>query len=394
VVSFSPPEVLVGRPAAAEVRRNPANTFFNVKRLLGRQVADPAVQEELSRLPFAVQQSKSGQVLLVCPALSRSLAPEAVSSLLVRHLVSFAEAAHSQLEPPGEKTPVQAVVAVPTRFTDAQRQATSAAVKAAGVELLRLVNEPTAAALAYGFGASGDGAAGENDLDDVEEQLVLVFDLGGGTLDVSVLDVGCGVFQVLASSGDSYLGGNDFDAAVVSWIREQQRAAGIPDREGPPTPEVVAAAEAAKIALSEEAAVVVALDPSSRQLATLTRDELERRTEPLLQRCAAILREVLADAQRTDETRIDAQELAAVLLVGGATRMPAVRELVQEVTGHAPLSGVDPDEVVALGCAIHAAALVGTIDRGDAILLDETPEADDLKALLEKMNARLAKAKT
>ena len=383
VVSFSPAAVLVGELAQREAAGNPGNTFFNAKRLLGRPFDDPAVQEELSRSPFAAEAGSDGGVQLHCPALARSLAPEEVSEHVLRHLASLATAAHPQAA--GDA--VRAVIAVPARFTDAQRQATRRAATAAGLELLRLINEPTAAALAYGFGCPAGGTDGTVDFNDVEEELVLVFDLGGGTLDVSVIDVGCGVFDVLASCGDARLGGSDFDAVVTAWVRAQQQAAGLPNGDGHPSPELLARAEAAKVALSDKAAVEVELDATRR--AVLTRDELEELARPLLERCAAPLQQVLSDARRADGAPVLAEDLAAVLLVGGATRMPAVRSLVQRITGHVPLTGVDPDEVVALGCAVQAAALVGHIDRGDAILLDETPDTDDFQAMLKKMDARL-----
>ena len=383
VVSLSPAAVLVGELAQREAAGNPGNTFFNAKRLLGRPFDDPAVQEELSRSPFAAEAGSDGGVQLHCPALARNLAPEEVSEHVLRHLASLATAAHPQAA--GDA--VRAVIAVPARFTDAQRQATRRAATAAGLELLRLINEPTAAALAYGFGCPAGGTDGTVDFNDVEEELVLVFDLGGGTLDVSVIDVGCGVFDVLASCGDARLGGSDFDAVVTAWVRAQQQAAGLPNGDGHPSPELLARAEAAKVALSDKAAVEVELDATRR--AVLTRDELEELSRPLLERCAAPLQQVLSDARRADGAPVLAEELAAVLLVGGATRMPAVRSLVQRITGHVPLTGVDPDEVVALGCAVQAAALVGHIDRGDAILLDETPDTDDFQAMLKKMDARL-----
>ena len=187
MVSFAPPAVLVGQPALRAAASNPGNTFFNAKRLLGRPFDDPAVQEELSRAPFAAEAGADGGVQLLCPALARSLAPEEVSEHVLRHLVGLAAAAHPQ----AAGAPIRAVIAVPARFTDAQRQATRRAATAAGLELLRLINEPTAAALAYGFGCPAGGTDGTIDFNEVEEQLVLVFDLGGGTLDVSIIDVGC-----------------------------------------------------------------------------------------------------------------------------------------------------------------------------------------------------------
>ena len=380
VVSFQSQSVVVGEPA---LRGSGADTFYNVKRLIGRQFDEPDVQEELSRAPFTAIAAESGGVLLRCPALGRSLAPEEVSAHVLRHLASLALAA----QPQEAQTPVSAVVAVPARFTNAQRMATRAAATQAGLDVLRIINEPTAAALAYGFGCPAGGGDGSVDFNDIEEQLVLVFDLGGGTLDVSIVDVGCGIFHVLGSCGDARLGGSDFDAVVTTWMQQQQRAAGMSEHSGAPSLELLAAAEAAKIALSEHQSTEVVLDVSRK--AVLTRDELQTMATRLLERCATPLYQVMSDARRSDGSPVRADELAAVLLVGGATRMPAIRDLVKQITGHEPLTGVDPDEVVALGCAIQAAALVGNIDRGDAILLDETPEADDFRALMSKMQSRL-----
>ena len=320
VVSFTP-AVLVGAPAVRAASANAENTFFSVKRLLGRSFADEGVQEELSHLPFQARAGAGGGVLLHCPALSRGLAPEAVSALVLRQLASFAAP---------QEAPLRAVLAVPARFDDAQRQATLTAAAAAGLDVLRLLNEPTAAALAYGFGCPAGGGQAASPGEEVrEEELVLVFDLGGGTLDVSLLDVSCGVFQVLASSGDARLGGNDFDAVVVSWLREQQQLAGGAVADSAQS--LLVAAEALKVALSQETQVAVSLAPGGAQ-AVLTRAELERRCATLLARCAQPLHRVLEDAVRSDGRSVAPEDLAAVLLVGGATRMPAVRALVREVT--------------------------------------------------------------
>jgi molecular chaperone DnaK len=338
-VSFLPAGggVLVGAPAARAAAANPSNTFTSVKRVLGRAFDEPAVREELALARYAADADAAGGVALRCPALGHALAPEAVAALLLRHLAGFAQA---QL---GAPPPWSAVLAVPARFNDAQRQATLAAAEAAGLRVLRLINEPTAAALAYGFGCeqagvrerreqpvSGGGSgddSDDDDDDDDDEELVLVYDLGGGTLDVSLLDVGSGVFEVLASCGDARLGGDDFDAELARWLRDQPGGANAA-----PTA-LLALAEAAKVALSEEEAVAVAL--AGGAAATLTRELLEARCAHLLERCAAPLRRVLQDARRSGGRAVRVEDLRAVLLVGGATRMPAVRALVRDVTGQA-----------------------------------------------------------
>jgi hypothetical protein len=334
-VSFLPGGgVLVGAPAVRAAAANPASTFTSVKRVLGRAFDEPAVGEELALARYAAHADAAGGVALHCPALGHALAPEAVAALVLHHMGGFAQA---QL---GAPPPWSAVLAVPARFNDAQRQATLAAAEAAGLRVLRLINEPTAAALAYGFGceqagvhgrreqpgSSGGGSGDECD-DDEEEELVLVYDLGGGTLDVSLLDVGSGVFEVLASCGDARLGGDDFDAELARWLRDQPGGGAAA-----PTA-LLALAEAAKVALSEEEAVAVAL--AGGIAATLTRELLETRCAHLLQRCAAPLHRVLQDARRSGGRAVRGEDLRAVLLVGGATRMPAVRALVRDITGQA-----------------------------------------------------------
>ena len=340
---------------------------------LARQ--DPTVQEELARLPFRASEASGGGCVLHCPSLGRDLPPEALSALLLRHLAAYAGPIDAAAPP------TDCVLAVPARFSDAQRQATRAAAEAAGLHVLRLITEPTAAALAYGFGcpAGGGSAPGqaEGARDVAEEELILVFDLGGGTLDVSLLDVGAGVFHVLASAGDARLGGNDFDGAALGWLRA---AGALPpsDADGTHAARHLAAAEALKCALSDADAADVPLPGGGS--ARLTRAALETLCAPLLERAALPLREVLAEAARPDGSPVELGDIAAVLLVGGATRMPAVRALVQRETGLLPRVAVDPDEVVALGCAVQAAALVGTIGRDEVILLDETPDVEDVQA--------------
>ena len=384
VVSLLPGgSVLVGLPAARAAAANAANTYSSVKRVLGLQFHEAAAQDVLASASFDARPDDGGGIALLCPALGKALAPQGLAALIMRHLGSLAQART------GAGPPWPAVLAVPARFTDPQRQATLAAAEAAGLQVLRLINEPTAAALAYGFGCEEAGAAhgdrGRNEEEEAREELVLVFDLGGGTLDVSLLDVGGGVFDVLASSGDARLGGDDFDAEVARWMAE---LGGVPAPSAAAAAALLAVAEAAKVALSDDEAVAVQLPGGGAPL-TLTRAVLEARCAPLLQRCAVPVRAVFEEARRDGGGAVAPSDLAAVLLVGGATRMPAVRTLVRQLTGREPLTGVDPDEVVALGCAVQAAALTGQLRRGEAILLDETPDSGDFVALLERMRATL-----
>ena len=386
VVSLLPGgSVLVGLPAARAAAANAANTYSSVKRVLGLQFHEAAAQEVLASASFDARPDDGGGIALLCPALGKALAPQGLAALIMRHLGSLAQART------GAGPPWPAVLAVPARFTDPQRQATLAAAEAAGLQVLRLINEPTAAALAYGFGCEEAGARGSRGGDEEEEEareeLVLVFDLGGGTLDVSLLDVGGGVFDVLASSGDARLGGDDFDAEVARWMAE---LGGAPAPSAGGGAALLAVAEAAKVALSDDEAVAVQLPGAAAGAPlTLTRAAMEARCAPLLQRCAVPVRAVFEEARRDGGGAVAPSDLAAVLLVGGATRMPAVRALVRQLTGREPLTGVDPDEVVALGCAVQAAALTGQLRRGEAILLDETPDSDDFVALLDRMRATL-----
>jgi len=384
VVSILPGgSVLVGLPAARAAAANAANTYSSVKRVLGLRFDEAAAQEVLASASFEARCDDGGGIALLCPALGKALAPQGLAALVMRHLGSLVQARL------GVGPPWPAVLAVPARFSDPQRQATLAAAEAAGLQVLRLINEPTAAALAYGFGCEEAGSRrGPRAVsgDDADEELVLVFDLGGGTLDVSLLDVGHGVFDVLASSGDARLGGDDFDAELARWMLELAVTA-APSAPGAAAA-LLAVAEAAKVALSDDDAVAVQLPGGGAPL-TLTRAAMEARCAPLLQRCAVPVRAVLAEARRDGGSAVAPSDLAAVLLVGGATRMPAVRALVRQLTGQEPLTGVDPDEVVALGCAVQAAALAGQLQRDEAILLDETPDSDDFLALLERMRSAL-----
>jgi molecular chaperone DnaK len=345
---------LVGTIARRQAVTNPENTVFSVKRFMGRKFDDPIVQEAIKHVPYKVTGASNGDVQVVMGG--KTYSPPEISAMILQKLRSDAEAKL------GDKVS-QAVITVPAYFNDAQRQATKDAGQIAGLEVLRIVNEPTAASLAYGL----DRAK--------HEEIIAVYDLGGGTFDISILRVGEGVIEVLATHGDTFLGGDDFDRAVMDWvIAEFKRDQGIDlggDRVA--LQRVREAAEKAKIELSSTQSTEINLPfisanasgPIHLQL-TLPRSKLEQLTQPLIDRTREPVEKALADA------KIKASEVDEVVLVGGQTRMPAVQDLVKKLFGgKEPHKGVNPDEVVAVGAAIQAGVLKG--DVKDVLLLDVTP---------------------
>ncbi len=342
---------LVGQIAKRQAVMNPSNTFYSVKRFIGRRFDE--VTHETTEVSYGVL-NVNGNVKLDCPALEKKFAPEEISAQVLRKLV---EDASKYL---GE-TVTQAVITVPAYFNDSQRQATKDAGKIAGVEVLRIINEPTAASLAYG-------------LDKKSNETILVFDLGGGTFDVSILEVGDGVFEVLATSGDTHLGGDDFDKKIVDFMAaEFQKAEGIDLRKDKQALQrLTEAAEKAKIELSSVTQTEINLpfitatqDGPKHLDTTLTRAKFEEICSDLIDRCGIPVQNAMRDA-KLDKSAID-----EVVLVGGSTRIPAVKELVKKVLGKAPNETVNPDEVVAVGAAIQAGVLAGEVK--DILLLDVTP---------------------
>ncbi|GAB4348895.1 MAG: molecular chaperone DnaK [Cyanophyceae cyanobacterium] len=342
---------LVGQIAKRQAVMNPGNTFYSVKRFIGNRFDE--VTHETEEVPYKVL-NVNGSVKLDCPAKGEQFAPEQVSAEVLRKLV---EDASKYI---GEKV-TQAVITVPAYFNDSQRQATKDAGRIAGVEVLRIINEPTAAALAYG-------------LDKKENETILVFDLGGGTFDVSILEVGDGVFEVLSTSGDTHLGGDDFDKAIVDHMAgEFMKAEGIDLRKDKQALQrLTEAAEKAKIELSSVTQAEINLPfitatqdgPKHLEL-TLTRAKFEELAADLINRCRIPVENALRDA------KLNKSDVDEVVLVGGSTRIPAVQQVVEKVLGKAPNQSVNPDEVVAVGAAIQAGVLAGEVK--DILLLDVTP---------------------
>ena len=344
-------ERLVGQLARRQAVLNPENTISSAKRFIGRRYDE--VQNEIKNVPFKVVSGPEKAVRFDIQG--KLYAPEEISAMVLRKLVDDAA------KYLGEKV-TDAVITVPAYFNDAQRTATRDAGKIAGLKVLRIINEPTAAALAYG-------------LDKKTSETVLVFDLGGGTFDVSILEVGEGVFEVKSTAGDTHLGGDDFDKRVVDWLAEEfQRDQGIDlRRDRQALQRLTEAAEKAKIELSSVVETTISLPfitadaTGPKHLETrLTRAKFEQLTADLVERCAGPVQQALADAKLT------ARDLDEVVLVGGSTRIPAVQALVRRMTGgKEPNQSVNPDEVVAIGAAIQAGVLTGEVQ--DVVLLDVTP---------------------
>ncbi|PSB56017.1 molecular chaperone DnaK [Chamaesiphon polymorphus] len=342
---------LVGQIAKRQAVMNPENTFSSVKRFIGRKFDE--VSQEATEISYKVV-NDGNSVRIEAPGLGKKFAPEEVSAQVLRKLVDDASKYLGE-------TVTQAVITVPAYFNDSQRQATKDAGKIAGVEVLRIINEPTAAALAYG-------------LDKKSNETILVFDLGGGTFDVSVLEVGDGVFEVLATSGDSHLGGDDFDKKIVDHLATTfMKNEGIDlrkDRQA--LQRLTEAAEKAKIELSSVTQAEINLpfitatqDGPKHVEMTLTRAKFEEICSDLIDRCRVPVENAVKDA-KIDKARID-----EVVLVGGSTRIPAVKELVKRLLGKEPNETVNPDEVVAIGAAVQAGVLAGEVK--DILLLDVTP---------------------
>ncbi len=345
-------ERLIGQPAKRQAVTNPDSTIYAVKRLIGRRFDDPVTKKDTELVPYKIARGPNGDAWV--EAGGKDYSPSQISAFTLQKMKETAE---SYL---GE-TVTQAVITVPAYFNDAQRQATKDAGRIAGLEVLRIINEPTAAALAYG-------------LDKKKAGTIAVYDLGGGTFDVSILEIGDGVFEVKSTNGDTFLGGEDFDAKVVEFLAaEFQKAEGIDlKKDRLALQRLKEAAEKAKIELSSAQSTEVNLpfitaDATGPKhlVKTITRSDLERLVDDLIKRTQEPMRKALADAG------LKAGDISEVVLVGGMTRMPKVREAVKAFFGKEPHTGVNPDEVVAMGAAIQAGVLQG--DVKDVLLLDVTP---------------------
>ena len=353
VVSFNKDgELLVGQMARRQAVLNPQNTFFGVKRFIGRKYTELSAPSK--RVPYTIRRDDTGNIKLRCPRLKKEFAPEEISARILQKLVQ--DASRYLGEPV-----TQAVITVPAYFNDSQRQATRDAGRIAGLEVLRILNEPTAASLAYG-------------LDQEENSSVLVFDLGGGTFDVSILEVGDGVFEVKATSGDTQLGGNDFDEKIVNWLAEQfLESEGIDlRRDRQALQRLSEAAEKAKIELSGVGTTeinlpfITASDSGPKHIETqLTRSQFEGLCTDLMQRLRRPLKRAFKDAE------LRPSDIDEVVLVGGSTRIPMVQDMVRDLIGLEPNQNVNPDEVVAVGAAIQAGILSGEVK--DVLLLDVSP---------------------
>lgn len=363
-------ELLVGQIAKRQSVINPENTFFSVKRFIGSKFNE--VKQESTQIPYKVKEDTKGNIKIVCPALNKEFSPEEISAQVLRKLTTDAS---KYLGQPIEK----AVITVPAYFNDSQRQATKDAGKIAGLDVLRIINEPTAASLAYG-------------LDKKNNETILVFDLGGGTFDVSLLEVGDGVFEVLSTSGDTHLGGDDFDRKIVDFLLSDFRNEhGIDLSKDPQALQrLTEAAEKAKVELSTLTETVINLPfitanetgPKHIEV-NITRAKFEQLCEDLILRSKIPVENALKDA-RVDKSKID-----EVVMVGGSTRIPAIQKLVQELTGKVPNQTVNPDEVVAIGAAVQGGVLSGEVK--DILLLDVTPLSlgvETLGGVMTKIIAR------
>ncbi len=345
-------ERLVGQPAKRQAVTNPERTFFAIKRLIGRPFNDPMTQKDMGLVPYKIVKASNGDAWVTADG--KQYSPSQISAFTLQKMKETAEAHLGQ-------TVTQAVITVPAYFNDAQRQATKDAGKIAGLEVLRIINEPTAAALAYGLDKKGSGT-------------IAVYDLGGGTFDVSILEIGDGVFEVKSTNGDTFLGGEDFDMRLVEYLADEfKKEQGIDLRKDKlALQRLKEAAEKAKIELSSAAQTEINLpyitaDASGPKHLTmkLTRAKFEALVDDLIQRTVEPCRKALKDAGLT------AGEIGEVVLVGGMTRMPKVQEIVKNFFGKEPHKGVNPDEVVAIGAAVQAGVLQG--DVKDVLLLDVTP---------------------
>jgi molecular chaperone DnaK len=363
-------ELLVGQIAKRQAVINPGNTFFSVKRFIGSKEGE--ISEDAKKLPYKVSKDQNDNIKIKCPALNKDFSPEELSAQVLRKLINDATNYLGQ-----EVT--QAVITVPAYFNDSQRQATMDAGKIAGIEVLRIINEPTAASLAYG-------------LDKKQNETILVFDLGGGTFDVSILEVGDGIFEVLSTAGDTSLGGDDFDNVLVKWLmndfKDKEQIDLSSDIQA--LQRLTEAAEKAKIELSTVEKTTIHLPFITADKTgpkhiekELTRDVFENLCKELINRCRIPVEKALSDA------RLDKSDINEIVLVGGSTRIPAIQKLVESLTGKKPNQSVNPDEVVAIGAAIQAGILAGEIK--DVLLLDVTPLSlgvETLGGVMTKIIAR------
>ena len=347
-------ERLVGQMARRQAILNPENTVYSIKRFMGRRYSE--VESERRIVSYKVEEGKNGAAVVNIPAAGKTFSPEEISAMILQKLKTDAE---SYL---GEKIE-GAVITVPAYFNDAQRTATRNAGEIAGLKVLRIINEPTASALAYGRA-----------LEQKHAKTILVFDLGGGTFDVSILEIGEGVYEVKATNGDTHLGGDDFDERIVNWLADEfKKQQGIDLRQDRQALQRLReAAERAKIELSTVVQTSInlpfitadATGPKHLDM-TLSRAKFDELTADLVERCIGPFKQALSDAKLSEK------DLSEVILVGGATRMPSVQELVRRLTGKEPNKEVHPDEVVAVGAAIQAGVLAG--DVREVVLLDVTP---------------------
>ena len=363
-------ELLVGQIAKRQAVINPENTFFSVKRFIVSKEGE--ISEEATKLPYMVGKDQNDNIKIKCPALDKDFSPEEISAQVLRKLINDATNYLGQ-------DVTQAVITVPAYFNDSQRQATMDAGKIAGIEVLRIINEPTAASLAYG-------------LDKKQNETILVFDLGGGTFDVSILEVGDGIFEVLSTAGDTSLGGDDFDNVLVKWlINDFKEKEGIDlANDIQALQRLTEAAEKAKIELSTVEKTTIQLlfitaDKTGPKHIEkeLTREVFEKLCESLINRCRIPVEKALTDA------RLEKSDINEVVLVGGSTRIPAIQNLVESLTNKKPNQSVNPDEVVAIGAAIQAGILAGEIK--DVLLLDVTPLSlgvETLGGIMTKIIAR------
>jgi len=353
VVAFTKDgERLVGQVARRQAITNPKNTIFSIKRFMGRKAHE--VKEEEKRVPYEVTSDSEGRVQVRIPNANRTFSPPEISAMILQKMKQTAE------DYLGHEV-TQAVITVPAYFNDAQRQATKDAGRIAGLEVLRIINEPTAAALAYG-------------LDKKKDEIIAVYDLGGGTYDISILELGDGVFEVKATNGDTHLGGDDFDQRIIDWLVEEfKREQGIDLSKDPMALQrLKEAAEKAKIELSSTVQTdinlpfITATQEGPKHLnVTLTRAKFEQLVDDLIQRTIPPMEQALKDAG------LKPSDVSEVILVGGSTRIPKVQQVVRDFFGKEPHKGVNPDEVVAIGAAIQGGVLAG--DVKDVLLLDVTP---------------------